>query len=191
MKTLLTLVIISFSALTSSGVLAQKPSVSDSDVFSSSGYRQTHYRAPTPSNIDNAQVLTAKELKQLIDKRPVALLDVQPSPWKHGFFVAKEPRLHVPGSVWLPNVGYGELEKQWEDYYKTHLSKVSNGNKDYPIVIYCSADCWMSWNAIKRAAEWGYTQLYWFRNGSDGWLEAGLPTVTGKPEPMKYSKKTQ
>ena len=50
-----------------------------------------------------------------------------------------------------------------------------------PVVFYCLADCWMSWNATKRAARWGYTQLYWYRDGTDGWEAAALPTEEATP----------
>ena len=29
----------------------------------------------------------------------------------------------------------------------------------------------MTWNAIKRAASYGYTQHYWFAEGSYGWRD--------------------
>jgi rhodanese-related sulfurtransferase len=39
----------------------------------------------------------------------------------------------------------------------------------------------MSWNATKRAAGWGYTQLYWYRDGTDGWEAAKLPMEDREP----------
>ena len=41
----------------------------------------------------------------------------------------------------------------------------------------------MSWNAAKRAAIWGYTQVYWYRDGMDGWEAANLPTQIAEPVP--------
>jgi PQQ-dependent catabolism-associated CXXCW motif protein len=55
---------------------------------------------------------------------------------------------------------------------------------DQPIVIYCLADCWMSWNAVKRAASYGYTKLYWYRDGTDGWSDAGLPVEPAREIPQ-------
>jgi PQQ-dependent catabolism-associated CXXCW motif protein len=51
------------------------------------------------------------------------------------------------------------------------------------VVFYCLADCWMSWNAAKRAAAWGYTRVYWYRDGTDGWAAAKLPLVEAQPVP--------
>jgi PQQ-dependent catabolism-associated CXXCW motif protein len=51
------------------------------------------------------------------------------------------------------------------------------------VVFYCLADCWMSWNAAKRAASWGYREVLWYRDGTDGWEAAGLPTEVLHPAP--------
>ena len=48
-----------------------------------------------------------------------------------------------------------------------------------PIVFYCLADCWMSWNA--SAVGWGYTNLYWYRDGIDAWEAARVPTADAEP----------
>ena len=39
----------------------------------------------------------------------------------------------------------------------------------------------MSWNAVKRAASFGYTRLYWYRDGTDGWEAAQLPLAEATP----------
>ena len=42
----------------------------------------------------------------------------------------------------------------------------------------------MSWNALQRAYEYGYTNLYWYKNGTDGWEENGLTTQIIEPIPL-------
>jgi hypothetical protein len=42
----------------------------------------------------------------------------------------------------------------------------------------------MSWNASKRAAEWGYSSVLWYRKGVDGWSEAGLLLEERFPAPL-------
>ena len=156
----------------------------DFELFSYDGYRLLRYRSPTPLKSDYARTVTTEQLVQLLQQKPApALLDVQPIPW-NGVFIEQQPRLHLPGSMWLPNVGQGEPEERWIDYYRQNLHKLTGGNKNYPLVIYCTADCWMSWNAVKRAASLGYSNLYWFRNGTDGWAEYDQPLQRGKPEPF-------
>jgi rhodanese-related sulfurtransferase len=41
----------------------------------------------------------------------------------------------------------------------------------------------MSWNAAKRALSYGYTDVAWYPEGTDGWAFAGLPLVDAQPEP--------
>jgi PQQ-dependent catabolism-associated CXXCW motif protein len=50
-------------------------------------------------------------------------------------------------------------------------------------VIYCLRDCWMSWNAAKRALAMGYSNVVWYPEGTDGWEEWGLPLQEIQPEP--------
>jgi PQQ-dependent catabolism-associated CXXCW motif protein len=173
------------AASTGQIVYAESKQQEDFDLFGIDGYRLFRYRSPTPKHSDHAQTLSTESLLALLKKpESPALLDVQPLPWNH-VFIQKEPRLHIPGSTWIPNVGLGELTPEWELYFRFHLSKITKDNKKHPLVIYCRADCWMSWNALKRASSWGYSNLYWYRNGSDGWLEHDLETTTARPEPFK------
>jgi rhodanese-related sulfurtransferase len=43
----------------------------------------------------------------------------------------------------------------------------------------------MSWNAAKRAVEYGYTAVYWFPGGMQDWTAAGYPTLLNAPIPVK------
>jgi PQQ-dependent catabolism-associated CXXCW motif protein len=91
----------------------------------------------------------------------------------------------VPGAVWLPNVGYGELTPEFRAYFETELAKLTGGDKAKPVVFYCDANCWMSWNAAKRAREeFGYTRVHWFPDGVQGWKSAGLETMAPREIPM-------
>lgn len=42
----------------------------------------------------------------------------------------------------------------------------------------------MSWNALRRAASYGYRCLYWYPEGTDGWSAAGLPLEKTEPVPL-------
>jgi hypothetical protein len=41
----------------------------------------------------------------------------------------------------------------------------------------------MSWNAAKRALEWGYKTVIWFPDGTDAWLETGRDLANVDPVP--------
>lgn len=150
------------------------------------GYRLSAYRAPTPAVLPGASVLDTAGLQSLLMASQPVLLDVMASGqvalpdggWR---WVPDKPRRHLPGSMWLPNVGRGELDAGLESYFRRALARVSAGDVQRPLVFYCLRDCWMSWNAGKRALAYGYRKVYWYPAGSDGWAEAGLPLVDAEP----------
>jgi rhodanese-related sulfurtransferase len=39
----------------------------------------------------------------------------------------------------------------------------------------------MSWNAARRAAEWGYSRVHWYPEGTTGWVAAGLELTRSRP----------
>ena len=91
----------------------------------------------------------------------------------------------ICGSIWLANTGDGDLQPEWASYLSENLARASQGNLEQPIVYYCRSDCWLGWNATRRAHALGYTRLYWYRDGVDGWEQAGLPLHPATPEPLQ------
>ncbi|MNF34795.1 Inner membrane protein YgaP [compost metagenome] len=154
-------------------------------LFSADGYRQDRYRSPTPATVDGAQTIDTATLQRMLESadQPV-LIDVFRRPWLHGQFVSDEAHQNIPGSLWLANVGEGTAEAPWLDYFSHYLKQASGGDHARALVLYCKSDCWLSWNASKRAAALGYTRLYWYRDGIDAWQQAGLPVQTATPEPL-------
>ena len=96
---------------------------------------------------------------------------------------------NIPGSVWLPDTGYGKLAEATEDYLRRGLERASGGNKAALLVIYCQEDCWMSWNAAKRVLSYGYSNVAWYPDGTEGWERAKLPVVESQPEPRAGEEK--
>ncbi len=152
------------------------------------GYRLEAYRAPVPATLSGARVLDAAAAVALWRKGGVAFVDVLPRPPKPAGLPAgtvwrDQPHSSIPGAVWLPNVGFGALNAETEDYFRAGLSAVTRGDVNAPLVIFCQRDCWMSWNAAKRAMSYGYRDVSWFPTGVDGWGEAGLPLEAAEPRP--------
>ena len=153
------------------------------------GYRISEYRAPVPASLAGATVLTTADLQALLETARPILLDVLPTPREPpnrpaGSVWRPPAREHLPGSAWLPNVGYGELSDEFERYFRDNLARLTGDDRSRPLVFYCQADCWMSWNAAKRALAYGYQNVAWYPEGTDGWRAAGLPLVPGEPVPM-------
>lgn len=151
-------------------------------------YRLDDYLAPTPATIAGGTAVTTAELQALIRAGDLLLVDVLPIQKRPDNLPAStlwlpKPRKNIPGSVWLPEVGRGALSPEVERYFRDNLERLTAGDRARPIVIYCLAECWMSWNAAKRAVELGYSRVYWYRDGTDGWTAAGLSTAVSEPAP--------
>jgi PQQ-dependent catabolism-associated CXXCW motif protein len=150
-------------------------------------YRQSDYRAPTPTTLKGARVLTTEEAAAMWRDGGAVFIDVLPQAPRPKDLPADvvwrdKPRSDIPGSLWLPDTGYGELAPVMLDYFRRGLDKALDG-RQRPIVFYCLKDCWMSWNAAKRALALGYGDVAWYPEGSDGWAAAGLPLEKRAPEP--------
>ncbi len=57
-----------------------------------------------------------------------------------------------------------------------HRDKLPN-ERNYPLVFYCNGwpECKKSHEASGQAIEWGYRQVYWFRDGIPVWQAQGYP----------------
>ena len=153
-----------------------------------SGYRMSDFRVPVPCTLAGAAVVSTEALRLRIERESPLLIDVLPSPRRPEGLPEGTPwlppaRHSIPGTVWLPNTGFGELPVEEERYLRSNLERLTNGDRSRRIVFYCLADCWMSWNAARRAVAWGYTSVIWYPHGTDGWEAAGLPLAEAFPVP--------
>lgn len=153
------------------------------------GYRIARQRAPTPDDIPGPALLVSPtEARDLLAQGAIPL-DVFGAPQSRydelaGTWLVREPRLSLPRAVWLPEVGRGRLSDEMERYLDVNLRTLTREDLHKPIVVFCVADCWMSWNAAQRIAARGYTAVYWFRLGTDGWLDIGESLSPVEPVPV-------
>ena len=152
------------------------------------GYRTENYRAAVPTTLKGARVVTTEDAEAIWHAGSAVFIDVLPhapkppnlppdTVWRD------KPRFNIPGSVWLPDTGYGALAVPTEDYLRTGLSRATRSDRTKLLVFYCQANCWMSWNAAKRALSIGYTNVAWYPEGTDGWQQADLPVEESRPQP--------
>ena len=148
-------------------------------------YRLGDYLAPVPATVNGQPALDVAQARAAWEGGAL-FVDVLPdAPRPQGLapdaiFIAK-PHVSIKGAFWLPEVGRGELSSQTETYFRQSLSALAGGDLSRKIVIFCKRDCWMSWNAARRAQAFGYSHILWFSDGVEGWREAGLPTEAIKP----------
>ena len=151
-------------------------------------YRMDDFRSPVPLTLKGAKVLTGDEAADLWNDNAAIFIDVYPQAPKPpnlpaGTYWREPSHRSIEGAFWLPNVGYGVLSDEHDEYFRTRLKRLTKDDKNAPVVFYCLKDCWMSWNAAKRALEMGYTNVMWLRDGTDAWQELGYPLVDLHKEP--------
>ena len=176
---------LSFSLLLPTG----NPAAKADGVEEPPDYKQEDYRSPTPATLNGAQVVTTQQAREIWHKGEAVFIDVMPRAPKPAdlppdLVWRDQTRQTIPGAVWLPNVGYARLAPEVEGYFRRSLEELTGGDKAKPILFFCMADCWMSWNAAKRAREeYGYTNVIWFPQGTDGWGFPDAPLVKVEPRP--------
>jgi PQQ-dependent catabolism-associated CXXCW motif protein len=162
----------------------------ETPVFSADGYRISGFRSPVPDTVPSGVTVNTTQVRVLLEDPDTILIDVLPAPIKpkdspSNLLWLPPERYNIPGSIWLPNVGYGALSEELDNYFKQNLQRSSASDISRPIILYCLAECWMSWNAAKRAAtDYGYSRIYWYPDGTTGWEAAGLPLEKSLPAPM-------
>jgi PQQ-dependent catabolism-associated CXXCW motif protein len=149
-------------------------------------YRTGNYRAPVPEGVPGGRTIDTEEALALHRSGSAVWIDVLPAPRRPeglppGSLWRPSPHHGIPGSIWLPEVGGGILPPALEAWFARALEEATGGDRDRPVVIYCLTECWMSWNAAKRAAAFGYRAVHWYPDGADGWQAAGLPTEILQP----------
>ena len=153
-----------------------------------SGYRFEPYRAPTPSGLTGATTIDSARAEQIWRAGASLFIDVMPRDAKPANLPAgtvwrDRRRDNIPGSVWLANVGYGALSDEMQAYFQRSLEELTGGDSGRVLVFYCDSQCWMSWNAGKRAIALGYARVHWYPDGTQGWTAAGLPLAQATPRP--------
>lgn len=110
----------------------------------------------SPLSIDGATTVDTAKARQLFDQE-VAFVDVRKnSDWDAG---------RVPGAIHL-NIK--------SNYSSDSLA--AEVPKNEQVVLYCNgAKCLRSSDASARAVEWGWTRVYYYRDGFPAWQAAGHP----------------
>jgi PQQ-dependent catabolism-associated CXXCW motif protein len=153
-----------------------------------SGYRMDDYRKPVPLTLAGAKVVDTLQVEKLQEGKAAIFIDVFPKPPKPvnlpaGTLWIDPKHDTIAGSHWVPNVGYGVMPTGVDEYFRATLTRLTTAQPGKPLLFFCLRNCWMSWNAAKRAIEWGYKDVIWYPEGTDGWLEAGNDLFATASEP--------
>ncbi|RYE50647.1 MAG: PQQ-dependent catabolism-associated CXXCW motif protein [Hyphomicrobiales bacterium] len=170
-------------ALVAAPALAEAPPEPD-------GYRGAPYSAPVPETLAGATVVDTEGAANLHRDGKAVFIDVMPRDVKppdlpKGTIWRDKPRDSIPGAIWLPNTGFQALSAEEEAYLRAGLVEATKGNKSQPVVFFCRADCWMSWNAAKRALDFGYSHVIWYPEGPEGWITLPKNPPLQRVEPFQ------
>ena len=149
------------------------------------GYHGEPYRSAVPDTLAGATVLDATGTAEW-QARGAVLIDVLPRVRKPaglppGTLWRDLPHDTIAGAVWLPGTGYDRLPPAAEAEFAAALDRLTGGGKAVPLVFFCKADCWMSWNAAKRAVALGHARVGWFPGGTDDWQAEGRALIPATP----------
>ncbi len=166
--------------------LGAVPAHADPGVPVPDGYRLEDYRAPVPDTVPGAVVLHIPAMQERAAQRDAVLIDVLPAPRRPPTMRPGAPWLpprhpSLPGALWWPETGRGALPDLVQARLERRLRDVTRDDPGRLVVFFCLADCWMSWNAARRAGAMGF-RAAWFPEGVDGWRASGLPTEDVLPE---------
>jgi rhodanese-related sulfurtransferase len=123
----------------------------------------------TPVRLQGAQLVSADEVRALIAKGGVVVVDTRSA----REFGAE----HIPDAVHAP---YGEKSLKERDYdvSKDDLGAIAKLDHGKPTIFLCNgAECWKSYKASREAVRMGFKTVYWFRGGMPEWRERSLPTL--------------
>jgi len=110
----------------------------------------------SPTSVDGATTVTAKQAKALFDEG-VAFVDVRKDKdWDAG---------RIPDAIHI------ELKKVFNE-----AALIKELKKDEKVVFYCNGpSCLRSSKASAKAVSWGFTNVYYFREGLPAWKAASYP----------------
>lgn len=137
-------------------------------------YRTQRLRGPVPAPppgvtaVDDAGAAVLAHRALLIDVSPVAdgVRDPATGRWALG-----APARSIPGALWFPEAGRHPGDPAIIAHFSASVARLARGRT---VLLFCLADCWMSWNAALRLARAGH-RVAWYANGRDGWAAAGRP----------------
>ncbi len=118
----------------------------------------------TPTSIAGATIVSPQQAKCLIDNFSSALL-----------VIGAMPDLQQLPDAWpLPVLGTSTADADFEKYVASDFVPLTGGRKDRPILIYCHhASCQYSANGSEHLVRMGYQRVFWLRDGTKGWAQAG------------------
>ena len=149
------------------------------------GYRTSAYRAIVPGPPRGVKRIGVAEVAKLADAKRTILIDVVPAEGgvrgPDGHWRLSREESGIPGAHWFPEAGRGAVDPEIERWFLAGVRDLRAKQPRAPLIVFCLADCWMSWNAALRLKRAGFRDVRWFGEGADGWRDQGRPLVPMTP----------
>ncbi len=111
----------------------------------------------SPMTVDGAKTVNTEEAKKLFDSGALFVDTRKDADWAAG---------RVADAVHL------NIKSNFSE--QTLLAELKKGE---PVVLYCNGErCLRSSKACKKAVAWGFTNVYYYRDGFPAWKSAGHPS---------------
>ncbi|MHC2086022.1 rhodanese-like domain-containing protein [Methylobacterium sp. WCS2018Hpa-22] len=172
---------IALAVLSGAPAWAASPADSPVNVPEPEGFWTGPPKAYTPKTLTGATVVDIDALDKLVAAEKPVMIDVAMADQKPVGFPTDRPWLpahrSIPGSVWMPGAGAAPMAPAREAQFLARVADLTGGDKTKPVVTFCHPECWGSWNAGKRLLQNGYTRVYWFADGVEGWQDRHDTTI--------------
>ena len=169
------LMLIAAATFATSPCLAQSPASNPHNVPEPQGLFQGAPHGYTPSTLKGATVLDTVAFEKLEQASHPVLVDVadkdRKPPTMSKDMIWLPQHRSIPGAVWLTGGGSGTDDQAFASAFRTRVATLTNGKPSTPVVAFCHPDCWASYNAAKRLVGLGYTNVYWYPAGLEGWQD--------------------
>jgi PQQ-dependent catabolism-associated CXXCW motif protein len=154
-------------------------------LFDAQGYRSAAFRAPVDRDPAPAVAITPAQARGLAPGAAL-FLDVLPAAGARrdgmtGAWALAGPHETIPGALWYPETGRSPPDAVLWRALAARVAAFRQQQPAAPIVVFCRADCWMSWNVARRLALGGIAGVRWLADGIEGWHEAGGSLVAAAP----------
>jgi rhodanese-related sulfurtransferase len=117
-----------------------------------------------PAALDGVKIVTAEEVKKLLDEKKAVVLDNRPA--------EEFEKEHIPGAKRLNSDDLLDNAK---------LAADAGLKAEDVIVCYCNGEkCWRSPAVSVMLQNLGHKNLNWLRVGLPGWVKKGYATAEGK-----------
>lgn len=114
-----------------------------------------------PEQVQGAQTIDTLTAKSFFDQK-IPFIDVR----KHEDYIAG----HIPGAHHL------SIKSNFD---QSNLRAIAD--KESPLVVYCNGiHCMGSSIAVQKAVDWGWTTIYYYREGIPAWKNNGYPVQVEK-----------